>query len=159
MKISAPFHSAENVPAHRAAIAAAQGNQAPLWAVAPNHTIEVPRGVLGPGDEVLLADVPDPAGKLSTRERMATLVGLGVVLRAPSTQHRLADVAAAARASVRFVVADQTVSVIPHMDGRTPCGQGLATKGMRVLPSDMHDGMSGLFELEARGLLVRDTST
>lgn len=158
MKISAPFHDAKNVATHRAAIATAEGNQAPLWAVAVGHTLEVSRGVLEPGDEVLLADVPDPAGKLSTRERMATLVGLGVVLRAPQVAHRRADVAAATNAAVRFVVADQTISVIPHMDGKTPCAQGLATKGMRVLPSDMHDGLSSLHELEARGLVVRESA-
>ena len=37
MRISAPFHSEENAGAHRDAVAAAQGNQAEIWAVAPNH--------------------------------------------------------------------------------------------------------------------------
>jgi hypothetical protein len=143
--------------AHADRVTAALATQAALWAIAPGHELTVPRATLTAGDEVLLNDLTDHAGALSLRDRMAALVAQGVVVRAAEHQHRRADVAAAGSASVRFHVAGSAITATAHMDGRTPCAHGTATKGTRVLPSDVTDGMSGLLELEARGLVVRST--
>jgi hypothetical protein len=157
MQITTPtLTTDEDKVAHADRVTAAMATQAPLWAVSVGHTLQVARGTLVAGDEVLLTDLSDHAGTLSLRDRMAALVAQGVVLRSPERHHRRADVAAADTARARFHVAAQAITTIAHMDGRTPCSaQGIATKGMRVLPSDVTDGLSGLLEIEQRGLVVR----
>jgi hypothetical protein len=160
MQITTPnLASDADKSAHTDRVTAALATQAALWAVAPGHTLQVARGTLAAADEVLLGDLAEHAGSLSLRDRMAALVAQGVVVRAPEHHHRRNDVAAADHATVRFT-ATQAFTTIAHMDGRTPCSaQGIAVKGQRVLPSDVHDGLSGLHELEARGLVVRTAST
>ncbi|MEO7037662.1 MAG: hypothetical protein ABI548_27135 [Polyangiaceae bacterium] len=155
MKITMPIHDESSARTHRERVAEVLQQQAPLWAVAPGHTLEVPRATLGAGDDVLLADVADAASALTPHQRMQGLVDLGIVLRAGSTEHRRADVTAADSASVRFT-ATTALTTIAHHDNRTPCAHGVATPGMRLLPSDVTDGLSGLHALEARGLVVRE---
>ncbi|HEY4158678.1 MAG TPA: hypothetical protein VGM29_11300 [Polyangiaceae bacterium] len=159
MQITTPSLTTEqDRHAHAEHVAAAHASQSALWAVAPGHELQVPRGTLAAGDEVLLSDLAEHAGGLSLRDRMAALVSQGVIVRAAEHQHRRADVGAADSAPVRFA-ATAALTTIAHHDGRTPCAHGTATKGQRILPSDVHDGMSGLLELEARGLVERVGST
>jgi hypothetical protein len=160
MKITTPILATDaDKAAHADRVAAALAVQSALWAIGPGHVLQVARGTLAAGDEVLLSDLGEHTGTLSLRDRMAALVSQGVVVRAAEHQYRRADVAAADSASVRFHVAGPALTTIAHCDGRTPCAQGIATKGARVLPSDVTDGMSGLLDLEARGLVVRSAST
>ena len=72
-------------------------------------------------------------------------------------QDRLDDVAAADTATVKWFVVEHgdSISVQRHLDGLTPCSAGLATPGMRLLPSDVQDWEEGLAALVARGLVVR----
>lgn len=145
MKLSIPTPKASDThEAHLGRCRAQLSIQQHRWAVAPGHAMETPRGSLFEGSEVLLTDIADPRSTLSSHQRMKLFVDLGLVVEASHDQMR----------SVRYIgpafrVCEKALAGM----------HGTVKPGAYIYPCDVADGMSGLLELEAKGLIERKGET
>jgi hypothetical protein len=139
------YGNPESQEAHEAACNAARDRQAVRFAVAPERHLNVPRGRLRPGDEVLLSDLVDPVNGTSPVETMAQLVAAYTVIEATQQQMH----AGTCPADAPFRVANKALVV----------KRGILSPGAQILPTDVEGGEPHLLRLVDRGLVLRHATT
>lgn len=125
---------------HEEEAQAALARQSVQYAIAPRHHVDVPRGRLEAGDEILLSDLALP-GKTVPQLVMNELIKSGHVLKADEWRLR----AAKCPPDAEFRVAEEKALTSKR---------GVLGPGEQITPDDVQGGRDQLLHLASKGLVV-----